>query len=316
MAEPIAESPKVVNSELRQKSFSHNKQEGYTIKRAEQRTVETLALCEALGDWTNRLLLSKDDNSSVRIRGSEGFLEDVSNGVVLCQILQRLGIPVEKPHNPPKNEFQAKENCQKFRNACVRAKFLSIPALDADPAVGLLPTLIECAAIYQAQSKRQNIEADMPDALTKRTADVTVSSAIKDAKDGKTIPQDSETPKFDEVPPIIQSAEKDIPKSEASVQKQEKEVPTTAVSEAKPRVTSAQHTSTGGRDNRARTVSKETTEGLIARTDRTRTSSKEEVARSRRARTTSEISKTEKDQIVNYFIAGVVILLFVIYTFS
>jgi len=169
------------NSNLQQKVFQHTPHD-FTIKRAEQRNVETLALAEAMSEWISALLKEE----SISVRGSEEFFEDVANGVVLCTVLQKLGISVDKPKDPPKNEFEAKENRQKFQMACKRAKFQSIPSIDfSDPTVGLLPTLIECAAIDEAIRRRKKAQSLLPDAITKRTGEVASSQAVRDAAEGK-----------------------------------------------------------------------------------------------------------------------------------
>jgi len=169
------------NAALRQQAFTHPPKD-FTIKRNEQRQMETLALTESLGTWITWAL----QEEGVVVRGADGFFEDLESGAVLCKLLKRLGVPVEKPKENPRNDFERRENKQKYCKACMQAKFSSIPSFENDPVVGLLPSLLECAAISQAQ------HSALPDALSKRLSQgIDDSQAIKDAREGRMVAESS-----------------------------------------------------------------------------------------------------------------------------
>jgi hypothetical protein len=115
-----------------------------TFQREQQRQMEYLALAEAFGTWLTSFV-------GRNVRGAEGFFEDVEDGVVLCRMLSRLGVPVEKPVDPPRNAFQAKENMQKFQTACIKSGFKCIPSVSDTKS--LVPTLLEAAAVAAAQNQ-------------------------------------------------------------------------------------------------------------------------------------------------------------------
>ena len=184
-----------VNAKTKQATQRDVDKHHMTLQREEQRKAEFLALAEAFGTWMSELGLGRE------LRGADGFFDDVQEdgGVVLVKLLARLGIPVERPWDPPRNAFQAKENMAKFANACKKAGFKCVPGVDASPAT-LVPTLLEAAAVAVAQNavaQREMAreasagggggEADVApsrDAASNASASASTSGATGDADSG------------------------------------------------------------------------------------------------------------------------------------
>jgi len=178
-----------VAEDLKKKSYQvSDPTRNITLNRKERAELEAAALAEAFGCWLSEF-------TGRETRGSDGLFEDLSDGVVLALMLARLGVDVDKPRDPVRNAFEARENMQKVQAACRKAGFNCVPSVDV--GAGVLPMLLEAAAVSNAQNlKRDRDEAAgllvaarrasiaLPAALVKRLGEVKDSAVIARATEG------------------------------------------------------------------------------------------------------------------------------------
>jgi len=181
-----------VAEDLKKKSYQvSDPTRNITLNRKERAELEAGALAEAFGSWLSEF-------TGRETRGSDGLFEDLGDGVVLSLMLARLGVDVDKPRDPVRNAFEARENMQKVQAACRKAGFNCVPSVDL--GAGVLPMLLEAAAVSNAQNlKRDRDEAAgmlaaapharrasiaLPAALVKRLGQVKDSAVIARATEG------------------------------------------------------------------------------------------------------------------------------------
>lgn len=275
----------------------------FTLKRQDAKHIEMLMLCEAFGCWMSDLF-------NQEIRGADGFMEDVRDGVHLCALLQRVGIPCELPKSP-RNPFEAKENRLKYQSACERAEFSAIPGMDMEDAWSLLPSLLEIAAVAEAKMAREGDGmgrkvVKLPDAIIKRTGDLGSSKAVQNAMVeapliGKTTRMNGDGLQNVDSPGVVSSG----------TVSQENPNVVVGAAQVGPVIPSSRKAS-------GLCVVLNATASPAVQQRKTATSMKDgEVVPARPiTRATSEISTQEKDQMMSLFFGGIVFALVVLYVLS
>jgi len=84
----------------------------YTIDRARAREVQESGIAEQIAQWLIRQLGSLDITS-------DNLCEKLEDGVILCRLAKRFG-QITRYWDPPKNEFQRRENIALFTRSCNR----------------------------------------------------------------------------------------------------------------------------------------------------------------------------------------------------